>query len=278
MIWLRDDIRALFPGEDAFDRILALQGEVFRELAGRRTLRFCVGERSYFAKLHFGVGWGEIFKNLWRLRQPVLGAGQEWRAIQRFEALGVETMTLAAYGERGGNPARRESFVITDELVNTISLEDLSRNWRSAPPATGFKRALIARVAEIARTLHENGVNHRDFYLCHFLLEQITGTAGQGGAAPKLHVIDLHRVQIRCRTPKRWVIKDLAGLFFSSLDIGLTSRDVYRFLRHYRRRSLREIFSRESGFWSRVARRAVRLYQRDFKRLPRLPKGLGNSG
>lgn len=278
MIWLRADMQALFPGEDAFDRILALQGEVFRELAGRRTLRFCVGERSYFAKLHFGVGWSEIFKNLWRLRQPVLGAGQEWRAIQRFEALGVATMTLAAYGERGANPARRESFVITDELVNTISLEDLSRNWRSAPPVPGFKRALIARVAEIARTLHENGVNHRDFYLCHFLLEQTPGTTGPGGASPKLHVIDLHRVQIRRRTPKRWVIKDLAGLFFSSLDIGLTSRDVFRFLRHYRQRPLREIFSSESGFWSRVARRAVRLYQRDFKRPPQLPKGLGSPG
>jgi len=278
MIWLRADMQALFPGEDAFDRILDLEGEVFRELAGRRTLRFCVGERSYFAKLHFGVGWREIFKNLWRLRQPVLGAGQEWRAIQRFEALGVATMTLAAYGERGGNPARQESFVITDELVDTISLEDLSRNWRTASPAPAFKRALIAKVAEIARTLHENGVNHRDFYLCHFLMEQTPGTTGPGGASPKLHVIDLHRVQIRRRTPKRWVIKDLAGLFFSSLDIGLTSRDVFRFLRHYRQRSLREIFSEESGFWSRVARRAVRLYQRDFKRAPRLPKGLGSAG
>ena len=278
MIWLRADMQALFPGEDAFDRILHLEGEIYRELAGRRTLRFCVGERSYFAKLHFGVGWREIFKNLWRLRQPVLGAGQEWRAIQRFEALGVATMTLAAYGERGGNPARQESFVITDELVNTISLEDLSRNWRTAPPAPAFKRALLAKVAEIARTLHENGVNHRDFYLCHFLLEQPLGTTGPGGASPKLHVIDLHRVQIRRRTPKRWVIKDLAGLFFSSLDIGLTSRDVFRFLRHYRQRSLREIFSEESGFWSRVARRAVRLYQRDFKRAPLLPKGLGSAG
>ena len=42
MIWLRADMQALFPGEDAFDRILHLEGEIYRELAGRRTLRFCV--------------------------------------------------------------------------------------------------------------------------------------------------------------------------------------------------------------------------------------------
>jgi heptose I phosphotransferase len=68
------------------------------------------------------------------------------------------------------------------------------------------------------------------------------------------------------------VIKDLAALFFSSIDIGLTTRDFYRFLRSYRKDSLRRILSREATFWQRVLRRAVKLYRREFKRDPQLPK------
>ncbi|MST95428.1 MAG: hypothetical protein EXS33_09225 [Pedosphaera sp.] len=34
-----------------------------------------------------------------------------------------------------------------------------------------LKRALLEKIAALARTLHEGGVNHRDFYLCHFLVK-----------------------------------------------------------------------------------------------------------
>jgi heptose I phosphotransferase len=43
-----------------------LQGEVFRELEGRRTLRTEVAGRGYFVKIHRGAGWAEIVKNLFR--------------------------------------------------------------------------------------------------------------------------------------------------------------------------------------------------------------------
>ena len=36
---------------------------------------------SNFIKLHYGVGWREIFKNLLLGRWPVLGAKNEWRAL-----------------------------------------------------------------------------------------------------------------------------------------------------------------------------------------------------
>lgn len=268
MIWLREDLKGRFPGDDAFDKILHLEGEVFRELAGRRTLKFVLGGKSYFAKLHFGVGWKEIFKNLIHFRLPVLGAEHEWRAIRRFEELGVATMTLAAYGRRGWNPARQESFVITEELVNTISLEDLCRDWPRQPLPASIKRALLREVAETAKALHNNGVNHRDFYLCHFLLDRSWLDTGGGCGKPKLHVIDLHRVQLRDHTPSRWVIKDLAGLFFSSMDAGLTKRDYLRFVKCYRNSPLRQTLALEKSFWIQVTNRAVKLYQREFGRSP----------
>uniref|UniRef100_A0A1I7YB18 DUF885 domain-containing protein n=1 Tax=Steinernema glaseri TaxID=37863 RepID=A0A1I7YB18_9BILA len=72
----------LWAGRDAFDAVEALQGEVYRELEGRRTLRTEVEGNGYFVKIHRGIGWGEIFKNLFTAKLPVLGAGQEWQAIQ----------------------------------------------------------------------------------------------------------------------------------------------------------------------------------------------------
>lgn len=261
MIELRPDIRRHFPGSEAevFDRIMALEGDVFRSIAGRRTLRFTLDGRGFFIKIHNGVGWREIFKNLLQFRLPVTGARNEWRAIKRLEELNIATMKIAGFGERGVAPARLQSFLITDELINTISLEDYCRNWPANPPRPALKRALIEKVANISRQLHNNGVNHRDYYICHFLLDLDSVALPAVAETPVVSLIDLHRVQMRSRTPRRWVLKDLAGIHFSSMDIGLTRRDHLRFVRAYRGRPLRQILGRERCFWEEVERKAQKL-------------------
>jgi heptose I phosphotransferase len=193
------------------------------------------------------------------MRLPVLGAGNEWRAIERLTALGVATMKAVAYGERGANPATRHSFIVTEELAPTVSLEDFCRDWPRRPPPPALKRALIGRVAEMARRMHAGGVNHRDFYICHFLLHV---DAPPAPAALHLSLIDLHRAQVRARTPRRWRDKDLAALYFSALDIGLTRRDELRFLRSYFGRPLRETLRREAALLAHLRAEAARLQAR----------------
>lgn len=227
---LAEPFKSLWAGQDAFAAVEALQGQVYRELEGRRTLRTEVAGRGYFVKIHRGIGWGEIAKNLLTAKLPVLGAGQEWRAIQRLQAAGVATMTAVAYGERGRNPAAQHSFIVTEELAPTVSLEDFSRDWPQQPPAPALKRALIAEVARMLGRMHRAGVNHRDCYICHFLLHTDKPVAAGDF---RLSVIDLHRAQTHARLPLRWRNKDLAALYFSALEIGLTRRDKLRFLRGY---------------------------------------------
>src|SRR5690606_20400210 len=120
----------------------------------RRTLQFELSGKRYFVKHHLGIGWREIFKDLVQFRPPVLGARNEWQAVARLTELGVPTMTVAAYGSRGVNPARRESFIITEDLTNTISLEDYCADWPLRPPDRNFKRMLITGIADISRTMH----------------------------------------------------------------------------------------------------------------------------
>ncbi|MBS7325746.1 MAG: lipopolysaccharide core heptose(I) kinase RfaP [Thiopseudomonas sp.] len=257
--FLAEPFASLWAQQDIFAAAEALQGEVFRELEGRRTLRTEVDGRGYFVKIHRGIGWGEIVKNLLSAKLPVLGARNEYLAIRRLEEAGVDTMTAVAFAERGGNPAKQHSFIITEELAPTISLEDYCMNWPQQPPAFALKKLLLERVAEMAGTMHRAGVNHRDFYICHFLLH--TDRPAED-ASLKLSLIDLHRAQTRRQTPRRWRNKDLAALYFSALDIGLTQRDTLRFLQVYFQQPLRKILQDEAQLLGWLEKKADKLYQR----------------
>ncbi|WP_121178085.1 lipopolysaccharide core heptose(I) kinase RfaP, partial [Pseudomonas aeruginosa] len=209
---LEEPFKRLWSGRDPFEAVEALQGKVYRELEGRRTLRTEVDGRGYFVKIHRGIGWGEIAKNLLTAKLPVLGARQEWQAIRRLHEAGVATMTAVAYGERGSDPARQHSFIVTEELAPTVDLEVFSQDWRERPPPPRLKRALVEAVARMVGDMHRAGVNHRDCYICHFLLHTDKPVSADDF---RLSVIDLHRAQTRDATPKRWRNKDLAALYFS---------------------------------------------------------------
>ena len=257
----------LWAGRDPFVEVEQLRGEVYRELEARRTLRTEVAGRGYFVKIHRGVGWREILKNLLTGKAPVLGAGQEWRALARLHEAGVPTMTAVAFGERGASPARQHSFIITEELAPTESLEDFTLGWTRQPPPPALKWALIREVASMTRAMHGAGVNHRDCYICHFLLDT---RQSPDPANLKLSLIDLHRAQVRAATPRRWRDKDLAGLYYSSLEIGLTRRDKLRFLRSYFAAPLRRILTTEAALLPRLEAKAARLMARQERHSGRL--------
>jgi heptose I phosphotransferase len=262
MITLCPALQSRFSGEDAFEQILAMDGKIYRNFRGRKTLRFEHEGKGYFLKIHPGVGWGEIFKSLLNLRAPVLSAKDEYQAILALERIGVQTMTIAGYGLRGSNPAKLQSFIITEEIENSVSLEELVLQKDDYPLTTRMKRALIKKVAEIARIMHQNGVNHRAFYICHFLLPKAWLKQENSDTEPLLHVIDLHRTQVRSHIPSRWLDKDMAGLHFSSMDAGLTIRDRLRFICCYENRPLRQTVKRLPGFWTKIDRKAIGLYRK----------------
>lgn len=249
-LYLHPDLQPFFKGQaSVFDQIMRLHGESFRALEGRTTQRVRIGDKDYFIKQHRGIGWKEIFKNLLQGRLPVVSAKNEWQALQKLQSLGVGAPEVVGFGHRGFNPARMESFVIMTAVLPSESLETLCANWRTKPPSFQTKQALIAKVARITRLMHENGINHRDLYLCHYLLHQ-----------DELYLIDLHRAQMRQRVPARWRQKDLAGLYFSSKECGLTQRDLYRFMCAYRGKPLMTIFKAEQDDWQKIKDRGEKLY------------------
>ena len=261
-LFLRRDLALAWRGRDAFDAAFAIEGETYRAAANRRTVRFETAGGAYFAKLHSGVGWREILKNLAALKPPVLGARNEFHACQRLAAAGIRVPRVAAFGWRAVNPAQGQSFIVCDALVNHVSLETLAERWAKQPPAPMLKRRLLLAVADLARAMHDAGVNHRDFYLCHLLAD--SGALAQGKA--RLALIDLHRAQTRRSVPRRWRLRDLAALWFSAAGLRLSRTEQLRFVARYAQLPPREALRRDGALWRSAGKRTRRLRWRELKR------------
>ena len=259
---LRDELIAAWKCTDVFLLMKNMQGVVARETKDRQTLRFEQDGQVYYRKWHRGVGWQEIFKNLLQLRLPVLGAQAEWDALNKLQALDIPSLVPVAFGVRGWNPATQESFIVTRELSNVVQLDHyFERN----SVAIHSRRSILSNLACIVRKLHLAGINHRDLYLCHFMLKP---ESIETGGHPELYLIDLHRAQCRVQVPRRWLIKDLAALYYSSLNLGFSQRESLRFLRIYFDRSLRDILHDKTSMIRKIRRRALAIYWRDYGHAP----------
>jgi heptose I phosphotransferase len=269
---LDEHLRAQLPKDNTFDWLMNVDGKVHRAVKNRRTVEFELGGRRYFIKAHRGAGWREVLKNLFYGRAPIVSAEPEWRAIAALNEHSIATPVIAGKGLRGKAPAGLESFVVMRALEDMVSLEDFTRDWGGVrgPDRFLLKQALLQRIAGIARRMHAAGMNHRDFYLCHFLVGDRDWARWNAGDPLELVLIDLHRVQIRPRVPTRWLVKDLGGLLFSAFDAGLTLRDLLRFIEAYREEPWRKVLEHEGPFWHQVWLNAVHLYRPFHRREPPL--------
>lgn len=246
-LYLPEILRPYF-GADPFAEIMQMQGKVFRNVRGRKTIQVSLGDKQYFVKQHFGVGWGEIFKNLFSLKKPVLGAMTEVEAIKQLDAIGIVTTPLIAYGVQGWNPAAQQSFLMTQDLGDIVSLEDLCVDWNQNPPDYEVKRRLLIALAELAGKLHQAGLCHRDFYLCHVVLKRSDWLQGR----MNLILIDLHRMLSGQSRDGKAAMKDIAGLYFSAMDCGFDEKDWATFRKYY--------LPHDDAFWAQVQKRANKLY------------------
>lgn len=253
---------------DLFSALMQQEGKIYRQVKRRKTIRFVKNNTPYYAKLFWGISFAEFLKNIIKCQSPVLDASHEMRALTQLSAAGIDVPKPVAYETKGNNPLRRKSFIVMSAVEPAISLEDYAHKWSEKP--LSMRRALINKTAEIARKIHEQGVQHRDFYICHFLLKTPQGEAAVTPENISISVIDWHRARFKKPLPRRWRIKDLSALFFSALSAPLTQRDYYRFLKVYTKKPLREVLAQPE--WKVVKRRACRLYKKTYSTLPRIFK------
>ncbi|MGD9648979.1 MAG: lipopolysaccharide kinase InaA family protein [Pirellulales bacterium] len=223
-------------GWTTFERLMGLGGAVARRQGARETVRLELDAATdasspppaFYIKRYGPPPWREYVKPLLRFTRPIVGARVEWDALLEFHRLGLPTMTPVMFGQ-----ADRRSFVITQALEGYVKLTEWIDARCPSPDAAGAAyRTAIDKLAPITRTMHNAGVHHQDYYLCHVLVPESSGP-------PDLHIIDLGRARVRRRLTTRWRVKDLAQLDYSADSVSRFGR--LRFLRRYLDRPFRRI-------------------------------------
>ncbi|MEE9294921.1 MAG: lipopolysaccharide kinase InaA family protein, partial [Phycisphaerae bacterium] len=148
-------------------------------------------------------------------------AWMEWRWIRAVAADGVDCVRPVAFGESMRGRRERFSAVVT-EAVPGESLERWAERRMSRCP-----RWMVVALAEFVRRFHERGYVHRDLYLAHIFFD----ASAKRTAAFRL--IDLQRVRKPVWRRRRWRVKDLAALAYSTPRSVATPSDRVRFLRRY---------------------------------------------
>jgi tRNA A-37 threonylcarbamoyl transferase component Bud32 len=187
------------------------------------------GTKAFFLKRYNRPPLSEQLRRIRESRAQRSTAWRELHFLRHLAELGIPVAKAAAFGEEMHGRRERRSFLITQE-INGISLEKLA----AQTPADGRRsiawsdrREIIRQLALLTLRLHDHGLFHRDFYLCHLFL-----TRNADGAIV-LHVIDLARMIEQPRFRRRWQIKDLAALDYSAPRPLVTRADRLRFLYHY---------------------------------------------
>jgi Lipopolysaccharide kinase (Kdo/WaaP) family len=183
--------------------------------------------------------------------QPARGyatpAEDESRGIRALEIEQIPTAPLVAFGKLKDG----RSVVVTENLAGFRAGD----KWITT--AADFERVLEG-TADLAARLHERGLHHRDLYLCHFFVK------ADGASAPELRLIDAARV---ARLPgiftrRRWIVKDLAQFWYSTLALPITDDQRARWLARYgEQRRLRSI----TGLRRSIERKAAWIARHDQK-------------
>jgi hypothetical protein len=208
--------------------------------AWRQRVVLRVGDRRLYLKRYSRPPWLEQLGL--RLRGFASTAQVEWHWLRRLPELGLPGPQAVAYGCRRRAGLERQSLLLTDEVPGT-SLErwvpdELGR--RLADRA--FRARLGADLAELVARLHAARLVHRDLYLSHVYIDE-----GDDGSV-RLALIDLQRIMRPSLRWRRWMIKDLAALAYSTPPaaaapgdkaiLRAVARKTRRIARHSARRGL----------------------------------------
>ncbi len=133
---------------------------------------------------------------------------------------GIPTAALVGWGKRSDG----RSFTIFEDLAAFAPADKLIE------AGTPFDRLLEA-TADLAAKLHGRGLHHRDLYLCHFMVKVPIADVG----APDLRLIDVARVGRLggVFTRGRWIVKDLAQFWYSTLSLPITDAQRDQWLARY---------------------------------------------
>jgi len=201
---------------------------------GRSTGRVVRGAVSAYLKRHWDLPWPSRVLALLRPGGNWSPAAAEWEHLHWARSQGLPVPEPLAYGEWVGPFVRLWSFLVIRELSGLKALHEAAPLACAVLRPEAFRRwkgLVVRQMATLARRLHAQDRYHKDFYLCHFYVPTPHAHLASPGT---VHLIDLHRLGHHRWLRRRWLVKDLAQLLFSTWGVaGVTNRDRLMFFRAY---------------------------------------------
>lgn len=161
----------------------------------------------------------------------------------QLRAAGLNTPHVVACGEQWASLFECRSFLMTEEIRDSESLERRLPPCFDSPTASP-RREWIRRLATFIRRFHQSGYRHRDLYLCHVFYS----------SAGEFTLIDLARAN-RPILQRRFQIKDIAQLHYSAPAASFSRTDRLRFYRTYA--GCPRLLARDKVFIRHVLRKAA---------------------
>jgi hypothetical protein len=205
-------------------------GSTFKKTDIRSVVKIDIGEgdtgKSFYLKRHRWP-WRLKIKAI-RERLKKEDARNEWEKMIVLHSLGFKTMTPVAFGEKRMAGIPCSALTLTETIEGAEKLESYIPRHFTLPLTRGKvleKRALIGKLASLAREFHGKNLNHQDFYFSHLLIRESDGA---------IFIVDIQRVHGADTVSMHDRIKDIAQIAFSSSLSGIFTRsDFMRFIHVY---------------------------------------------
>lgn len=204
-----------------------------------------------YIKRYLPIPFKEKIKSLVSLKPYAFDGIHEWNALLKFHSLALPTMIPIAAGTSG-----ESTFNLTVGITDYTRASDLFEKLKTDRLR---RRKLIRSIAEMAGEMHAANCAHQDLYLVHIFVLENDDDA--------IRLIDLQRLIMQDKLSRRWRVKDLAQLLFSSAPL-VTRSDILFFWKIYtgiagkglykNRALLKSIISKAGRITKRHARKSAK--------------------
>lgn len=185
---------------------------------------------------------------------------QEWEHLEWAAKQGLPVPRAVTAGELVGPGGQLQSFIAIEELKDMLPLHQAVPMAEKSLTPEGFnqwKQSLSDELVRLSIAFHGRQVFHKDWYFCHFYIDEADTKRVPDDWVGRVCVIDLHRMA-RHRLTGPWrKAKDLAQLLYSSDVPGVTDEDRRGFWAKYRKHT------RMPWLVAWLARMKWRIYRRN---------------
>lgn len=221
--------------------------------------------RIFYLKRHVAArpSLGEMIGSFCTGRRPSPGMA-EFKNICEFRKNGIPTVVPVAAGERRTGIFCYESFLVTESFEPYISLEEMilkHPDRLQGPEGSLRKERLIIAVARLARKMHDQGFNHRDFNATHVLVgpEDAEGNFS-------LALFDLQRMDRKKWLRHKWFIKIIAELGYTMPSPLFDEKDRILLFQSYKGITSLRWMDRLQLCWIRMKTQRIRCHTENIMR------------